>query len=314
MGRSRRIAYPGAFFHCINRGNHREPIYRDDEDFQYMLDSLGEASSRLGAKVHGYCLISNHFHLLIQQQEISISTIMRSLSTRYAIRFNQKYHKVGHVFQGRFRGIICDKHTYLLELIRYIHLNPVRAKLVEHPQDWKWSSLAAYLGLVRNEWLYQRDVLELFGGQPDRKLWEFLSQAPQLPKTLIYPGETFPILGGEPFVKEVTRQGELRRGRRGVYAGRKLSLQKLSEVFCAEAGMAMDELFAAPKGSRQLSGLRDQIIHVATRMMYYPASEVARFLHITPPAVTLANRRFAEKIRLNPRLTDELIRRLMQNT
>jgi hypothetical protein len=137
----------------------------------------------------------------------------------------------GRVIQGRFRGILCDKHEYLLELIRSIHLNPVRAKLVEHPQDWKWSSLAAYLGWVRNEWLYRQDVMELFGGQPDRKLLEFLSQGPQLPKTVLYPGESCPILGGQQFVEEVTKQGEPRRGRRRVYAGRKLSLPKLLEVF-----------------------------------------------------------------------------------
>jgi len=201
-----------------------------------------------------------------------------------------------------------------LELIRSIHLNPVRVKLVEHPQDWKWSSLAAYLGRVCNEWLYRRDVMGLFGVQPDRKLLEFLSQAPQLPKAFLYPGESFPILGGQPFVEEVTRYGEPRRGRRRVYAGRKLSLQKLSEVFCVEAGLGMDELFAAHKGSRQITGLRDQIIHAATRIMYYPASEVARFLHITPPAVTLAHRRFTEKVRLNPRLADELVRLLLENT
>ena len=150
MGRGRRVTYPGAFFHCINRGNQRESIYRDEQDYQLMLDSLGEVSTRFGARIHGYCLMPNHFHLLIQQQEISISTIMRSLTTRYAICFNRKYGKVGHVFQGRFRGILCDQHSYLLELIRYIHLNPMRAKLVEQPQDWKWSSLAAYLGLVQN--------------------------------------------------------------------------------------------------------------------------------------------------------------------
>ena len=279
-----------------------------------MLDSLEEVSTRFGARIHGYCLIPNHFHLLIQQEEISVSTIMRSLSTRYAVRFNQKYRKVGHVFQGRFRGILCDRRRYLLELIRYIHLNLVRARLVEQAQDLKWSSLTAYLGLVQNDCLYRQEALGLFGAQPDRKLMEFLSQAPQLSKTMIYPRESFPVMGGQSFVKEVTSQGELRRKQRRVYGGRKLPLQKLAEVFCAAAGMATGELFAAHKGSRQLSGLRDQIIYVATRLMYHPASEVVRLLLVTPPAVTLSNRRFAERNRHNPRLKDELVQLVLQNT
>jgi REP element-mobilizing transposase RayT len=314
MGRGRRIAYPGAFFHCINRGNQREAIYRDDGDYQFMLECLEEVSTRYGAKIHGYCLVPNHFHLLIQQQENSISTIMRSLTTRYAVQFNQKYRKVGHVFQGRFHGILCDQRRYLLELIRYIHLNPVRAKLVEQPQDWKWSSLTAYLGLARNEWLYQQEVLGLFGTQPKRKLLEFLSQVPDLSKKIVYPRESFPVMGERSFVNEVTRQGEPRRKQPRVYMGRKLPLQKLAEIFCRAAGIALDELFILHKGSRQISILRDQIIYAATRLLYYPTSEVARFLQVTPAAVTLSNRRFTEKIRLNPRLSDGFVQRLMQNS
>jgi len=314
MGRGRRIAYPGAFFHCINRGNQRERIYRDEEDYQFMLESLGTVSTRYGARIHGYCLIPNHFHLLIQQPEIGISTLMRSLTTRYALYFNQKYGKVGHVFQGRFRGILCDQRQYLLELIRYVHLNPVRAGLVEHPQDWKWSSLAAYLGLVRREWLYQEAVLGLFGTQPRRNLLEFLSQAPDLSEKIVYPRASFPVMGEQSFVNEVVRQGEPRRRQPRVHAGRRLSLPKLARLFSRAAGVAGDELFTPHKGSRPISLLRDQIIYAATRLMYYPSSEVARFLGVTPAAVTLSDRRFSERARLNPRLTDGLVRLLLENT
>jgi REP element-mobilizing transposase RayT len=115
-----------------------------------MLECLEKISSRYEARIHGYCLMPNHFHVLMEQQELSISQAMRSLGTRYARYFNQKYHKVGHVFQGRFRGMLCDKNSYLLELVRYLHLNPVRARLVALPQDWPWSSMAAYLGKKRN--------------------------------------------------------------------------------------------------------------------------------------------------------------------
>jgi REP element-mobilizing transposase RayT len=187
MGRCRRICFPGAFYHCINRGNRREQIYRDNSDYQQMLEGLANISSRYKVRIHSYCLMPNHFHLLVEQQDLSVSLAMRSLTTCYARYFNRKYHKVGHVFQGRFRGILCDKQSYLLELVRYIHLNPVRARLIQLPQEWEWSSLSAYLGKSKNEWLYQKDVMEIFGRQPRHRLQEFLAQAPDLTPGQIYP-------------------------------------------------------------------------------------------------------------------------------
>ena len=125
MGRGRRLCFPGAFFHCINRGNRREPIFCEDEDYGQMVKCLGDVCDRYEARIHGFCLIPNHFHVLLQQQELSVSSAMRSLGTQYARYFNRKYQKTGHVFQGRFRGIWCDKSAYLLVLTRYLHLNPV---------------------------------------------------------------------------------------------------------------------------------------------------------------------------------------------
>jgi REP element-mobilizing transposase RayT len=193
MGRGRRICYPGAFFHCINRGDRREKIFCDEDDYDQMLKCLGEVSERYGVLIHGFCLIPNHFHILLQQQEQSVSNAMRSLGTNYATYFNRKYHKVGHVFQGRFRGILCDQQTYLLSLIRYIHLNPVRARLVERAQDWAWSSLRAYLGMSACAWLYKKDVMGVFGRQPRQRLLEFLSQEPGISRAEIYPEENSKI-------------------------------------------------------------------------------------------------------------------------
>ena len=312
MGRGRRLCFPGAFFHCINRGNRREQIFCEEEDYGQMLKSLGDVCNRYEARIHGFCLIPNHFHVLLQQQELSVSSAMRSLGTRYARYFNQKYHKTGHVFQGRFRGILCDQRAYLLALIRYLHLNPVRAGLVEQAQDWKWSSLPAYLGLIENEWLYQKDVLALFGSRPRQRLLEFLSQAPGLAREQIYPVEAWSIMGNEEFVQQVTSQGEPRRGRRREYTGRKLPLQKLSEILCQAAGLSLEQVCFRGKGARSQSEVREGLIHVATRIMFYTTAEVARFLRITTSAITHANHRFDSRLRRNPNLADELIALLME--
>ncbi len=314
MGRGRRLSFPGAFSHCINRGNRREPIYRDEDDYQQMLKGLGQACERFEVRIHGYCLLPNHFHVLMQQQELPISSALRSLETQYAIYFNRKYHQTGHVFQGRFRSIVCDKAFYLLELIRYIHLNPVRARLVELPHQWKWSSLPALLGLSRNGWLYRKDVMELFGGRPRQRLLEFLTQAPGLTSSQMYPAPSLSILGSREFIREVTRHREPRRTRGRNDSGPKLPLSKLGEILGQAAGVTLEELCCPHKGSRRQSEVRERLVHVATRRMFYAGMEVARFLGVTSGAITLANRRFEAKLRQNPAMLDEVVDLLRQNT
>jgi REP element-mobilizing transposase RayT len=275
---------------------------------------MGEASERYGVRIHGFCLIPNHFHMLMQQQELPVSQAMRSLETNYARYFNKKYHKTGHVFQGRYRGILCDQASHLLELLRYIHLNPVRAGLVEMAHAWPWSSLSAYLGLRPLAWLFQKDVLELFGGRPRQRLLEFLSQAPDLTPDQIYPAEALSIMGSEEFVKQVTNHGEPRRWRQRVYIGPKLPLQRIAEILCGAAGITVGELCFHNKGSQTQSQVREQLVHIATRIMFYPGAAVARFLQVTAPAITLANQRYDRRIRQHPQRERDLINLLMGNT
>jgi len=278
-----------------------------------MLEGLGKASCRYGVRIHGYCLMPNHFHLLIQQQEQPVDLAMRSLSTRYAREFNKKYGKVGHVFQGRYRGILCDKAAYLLELLRYIHLNPVRVRSVEKAHEWPWSSLAVYLGKSKNDWLYQDDVLQLFGQQPRRRLLEFLSQAPDLTSEQVYPAESLSILGCREYVQQAIRQREPRRARQRVYTGRKLALSRLREILCGAAGTDLEQLCRRHKGSKAQSAVRESLAHVAIRIMFYREAEVARFLQISSASVNAALHRYDVKLRQDPHRADELVHLLMEN-
>jgi hypothetical protein len=180
--------------------------------------------------------------------------------------------------------------------------------------DWKWSSLPDYLGQVRKDWLYRKEVLGLLGVQPPRKWLEFLSQAPILSKEILYPRESLVVMGERSFVLEVTQPGEWRRKQPRVYAGRMLPWQQLAEIFCRAAGLTLDAMYILHKGSRQHSKLRDQIIYVAPHLMYNSVSELSRFLKIIPAAVTISNRRFMENIRLNPRQQDRLTQLLTKNS
>lgn len=147
MARPLRIEFAGAFYHVTSRGDGREEIYLDNPDRETWLEVLGEVCRRYNWVCHAYCLMSNHYHLLIETPESNLSLGMRQLNGVYTQRFNRKHNRVGHVFQGRFKGILVDKESYLLELARYMVLNPVRARLVHRAEQWRWSSYRATAGM-----------------------------------------------------------------------------------------------------------------------------------------------------------------------
>lgn len=146
MARPLRIEFPGALYHITSRGNARQTIFFDEEDFTDFLTVLGQVTKRYHLLLHSYCLMPNHYHLLIETPEGNLARGMRQLNGTYTQHANQRHQRVGHLFQGRYRSILIDKANYLLELSRYIALNPVRANLVEDPQDWPWSAYPQLIG------------------------------------------------------------------------------------------------------------------------------------------------------------------------
>ena len=148
MARPLRITFSGALYHITSRGNAREIIYQDDEDRRAFLDLLDRSCKRHAWVCHAYCLMPNHYHLLIETSKPTLSKGMKYLNGIYTQRFNRRHHRVGHVLQGRFKAILVDSEAYLLELARYIVLNPVRAKLVSSAAKWPWSSYRATAGLI----------------------------------------------------------------------------------------------------------------------------------------------------------------------
>ena len=147
MTRPLRIEYPDAIYHVTSRGNARRKIFLDDEDREVFLSTLAWVVERFGWICHAYCLMGNHFHLLIETPTPNLSRGMRQLNGVYTQGFNRRHRKVGHLFQGRFKAILVERESYLLELVRYVVLNPVRAKMVKTPDKYAWSSYRATLGL-----------------------------------------------------------------------------------------------------------------------------------------------------------------------
>ncbi len=204
MARPLRIEFPDALYHVTARGDGREAIYLDEADREDFLAILASAVKRFHWRCHAYCLMGNHYHLLLETPQANLSRGMRQLNGVYTQRFNRRYRRVGHVLQGRFKAILVEKDPYLLALARYIVLNPVRAKMVRRPHTYRWSSYRATVGLdPKPEFLTADWVLVQFGERrrrAQRRYAEFVQEGIGAPsvwedlKQQIY-------LGSDAFIK-----------------------------------------------------------------------------------------------------------------
>jgi REP element-mobilizing transposase RayT len=166
MARPLRIEFPGAVYHVTSRGNERKAIFRDDQDRKMFLDTLGDVTLRYNWLCHAYCLMENHYHLLIDTPDGNLSIGMRQLNGIYTQRFNKRHGRVGHLFQGRFKAVLVQKDNYLLEACRYVVLNPARAGRVQKPEEWIWSSYGATAGRTKpHPCLVTEWVLSQFGSK-----------------------------------------------------------------------------------------------------------------------------------------------------
>ena len=147
MPRRPRLELEGGLYHIIARGNNRNDIFHSDQDHKKFLSLLLTQKAKLTFYLYAYCLMTNHFHLLIERQSETIGKMMQRVLKGYSQYYNRKYKNVGHVFQGRHKAILCQSDRYMGELVRYIHLNPVRAKMVRKAEKYPYSSQRAYLGM-----------------------------------------------------------------------------------------------------------------------------------------------------------------------
>jgi putative transposase len=206
MARPLRLEFHGALYHVTSRGDGQEAIFLDDEDRTENLGVLGEVVSRFNWVIHAYCLMGNHYHLLVETPDGNLALGMRHYNGVYTQRFNRRHGRVGHVFQGRYKAIIVQKESYLLELARYIVLNPVRAAMVRDAGDWPWSSYRATAGLAEApSWLSTDWILSAFGHRKRQAMQHyqrFVKEGGDQPgpwaqlRNQIY-------LGDEPFVAEL---------------------------------------------------------------------------------------------------------------
>ncbi len=209
MARPLRITYPGAFYHVTSRGNERKDVFRSRRDREKFHEYLTSATQRYGAVIHAYCLLNNHYHLLLETPAGNLSQIMQHINSAYTTYFNIKRKRSGHLFQGRYKAILVEADAYATELSRYSHLNPVRARLASRPEEWPWSSYRGYIGQEKvPEWLKSEFILGYFGKRATDAMKKYRAYVEDmLGKEYESPlKETFgtALLGSAGFIKAIT--------------------------------------------------------------------------------------------------------------
>lgn len=208
MARPLRLEFAGALYHVTSRGDGREDIYLSDNDRIAWLETFAAVCSRFNWVCHAYCLMSNHYHLIVETPDANLSIGMRQLNGVYTQRFNRTHARVGHVFQGRFKAILVDRDGYLLELSRYVVLNPLRARMVRKLENYAWSSYLATCGQVSvPPWLHVDAILSQFGAQRARAIEryvEFVHDGRNVPNVWgRLQGQVY--LGSDAFLKRVQK-------------------------------------------------------------------------------------------------------------
>lgn len=206
MVRPLRVQFPGAVYHIISKGIEGKDILCNDTEKQYFLKLLLDAKRFYKIKIYLYCFLSNHYHVSIETLLGNVSQVIHWINSTYTSWYNRLYERKGHLFQGRFKSILVDRDEYLLELSKYVHLNPVKAGIVKYPEDYKWSSYRAYIGLESSTFLDTNFILDLFGHHLDSARMsykKFVEAGIGVDEDLMKKLSKGFILGGEKFVKTI---------------------------------------------------------------------------------------------------------------
>lgn len=292
MARPTRVEVPGALYHILARGNQRRAVFRSRADYETYLARLSHYQERYGFTLYAYVLMPNHIHLLLEPGNMGLAKIMQGLHEAYAFHFNWAHRMVGHVFQGRYKALLCDKDRYLLALVRYLHLNPVRSRLAQSPADWPWSSHAQYLGRRVSPPVAAGSVLQRFHatrGVAVRRYLEFLEEpgsGQHQPE--YYQAVEQRFLGDERFVEQVRR-------REAPSILLAVTLPEVSQAVARAFDLEIAELQAPGRG-RQAALVRAAIAHLGQLVGGIPLSEVARAFGRDPVTISLGVQRLRTRL------------------
>jgi len=324
MPRKARIDGPGALHHIIVRGIKRQRIFSDDKDRDNFLDRLGTIVTETQTICLAWALIPNHAHILLRTGQTPLATVMRRLLTGYAVSFNRRHRRQGHLFQNRYKSILCQEDSYLLELVRYIHLNPLRARLVKglsESDQYPYSGHSALMGKVKRDFQDTNYVLKLFGkkvlsarqvyrnyvekGIRQGRRPELVggglirsaggwSMVKAMRRVQDHMKSDERILGDGDFAQSVLDEAKERLAERCRLQAKGYDLEKVANRVSSELGINPDQVWAAGKHPITVKA-RSLMCYWAVRMLGYSATELAKKLGVSQPSVSISVRR-GEKI------------------
>ena len=269
MPRPLRIEYPGAWYHVMNRGRRKELIFFEDDDYMIFLKTLKETHRKFNIAIHAYVLMPNHYHLLVNTPKGNLSRAIRHLNGVYTQRLNKKMKMDGSLFRGRYKAIVIEKEGYLLEVMRYIHRNPIKSGLENTLGEYRWSSYIDYVhGLSDKKWLYKAETLKCFGKyekESIRALEAFVSK--EVPGNLKkrLDGINWPVyLGGEKFKKTIEGiiKGKEINVREVPQAAKELRLEKVLEKNKIDRLLVINQELLRSKQTRKNAKRRRAVIYV----------------------------------------------------
>jgi REP element-mobilizing transposase RayT len=298
MARPLRIEFAGALYHVMSRGNERRPVVRDDADRAKRLLWLKRTVETYGWRLHAFVLLTNHEHLFVETPEANLSTGMQFLNGSYTGYFNRRHRRAGHLFQGRFKGHLIEDEGYFLEVSRYIHLNPVRAKLAPRPEDYAWSSYPGYVQARRGlEWVTYARVLGEFGAdhhRPRRAYAAFVHAGVTDPPASPFAAAASGVLvGSEAFVERIRRLLGLQTAAEGVPELKRLRARPALDRIVSEVASRLHcEAGCWLPGRRSAGAGRALAAYLARCRFGYRATEIAQRLgYRGPSSVSHAVRR-----------------------
>ncbi len=292
MARKPRIHFPGALYHVIARGNQKQTIFRDKADSQTYLSYLAEYKSRYSFRLYAYALMPNHIHLLWEAEAAPLSKVMQILQFRYTRYFNRKYGKVGHLFQGRYKAILCDKEGYLLELVRYIHLNPVRAGVVKDPGRYPWTGHLSYLGKDKGKLVNFDMVLGQFGrgkALARRRYRHFVLEGlKESHQEKYYRVKDQRYLGGDEFVERIEK---IKRSPEEGYW--EIPMEEIAREVMNKMGIPADQLYSLSRDRRGAMG-RGLVGYLGRKLAGFQVREIARYFKREPMTMSFGIRKIEQ--------------------
>ena len=255
MSRPLRIEYPGAWYHVMNRGRRSEFIFLDKHDYSMFIDLLIELSEMWNANVAAYCLMTNHYHILVQTPDANISRCMRHLNSVYTQRYNSRHGFNGPLFRGRYKSILVCEDSYLLQLVRYIHKNPVKAGIVKNIPDYEWSSYKGYLSYAKKwEWLHKDYILSMITSKKRDKLKpfiEFMQEDDSKEVSRLFSLKKLPsFFGPESFIKGIKEKYYFKKKSNEVLESKSPAptSDSIISAVCKHYGVTFNELLITRRG------------------------------------------------------------------